>query len=260
MNLFSIRHSWPESAGFSMDRPNGATEYIFLHFQTEIYLRQEDRINRFAPVAVIIYSHGVPQYITAKEPLLHDWIHITGDVTAELGRVDLEPNRIYYPQDGSFITPIVRELELEFFSPREHYNDFCDLKLRELFVKLSRSVQEKKPLPHLAPEIVATLQELRFSILSAPEKHWRIEDMAKMVHLSESYLYAIYRQQFGVSPNKDVILGRVEKAKKLLGNHSVNETASLVGYNNPYHFIHQFRQIVGVSPGKYCEVKSPARE
>ena len=44
---------------------------------------------------------------------------------------------------------------------------------------------------------------------------------------------------------------RVEKAKNMLAQGvSVSRTAELLGYGSTYHFIRQFKQVTGVTPGK----------
>lgn len=44
---------------------------------------------------------------------------------------------------------------------------------------------------------------------------------------------------------------RIEKAKNMLmQGMSVAETAEQLGYTNVYHFIRQFKQITGITPGK----------
>jgi len=75
--------------------------------------------------------------------------------------------------------------------------------------------------------------------------------MARRLGVSVSRLYPLYRRLFSISPGKDLILMRVEKAKNmLLQGESVSRTAEAMGYANIYHFIRQFKQITGSSPGK----------
>ena len=88
-------------------------------------------------------------------------------------------------------------------------------------------------------------------MIASPQAHWNVKEMAARVNASPSWLFAAYRAAFGVSPGRDCILARVERAKILLAQGlSVAETAERVGYSNVYHFIRQFRQATGETPGQ----------
>jgi AraC-like DNA-binding protein len=91
------------------------------------------------------------------------------------------------------------------------------------------------------------------AVQSKPEYNWRIAEMAAMAKLSEPRFTVLYREFFKVSPKQDLIQIRLEKAKYLLMNNAVTvqEVANMTGYDSVYHFIRQFKKVVGCSPGKY---------
>ncbi len=82
---------------------------------------------------------------------------------------------------------------------------------------------------------------------------YSVSDMATSLSLSPSRFHRLYKGYFGVSPARDVQNARVEHAKLLLlqGGISVTEAAERLGYNNIYHFIRQFKERVGMTPGEY---------
>ena len=98
--------------------------------------------------------------------------------------------------------------------------------------------------------------KLRNDIHSLFDRNLSVEDMAQMVSLSPSRFYSLYKSIFGISPKKDFLNIRIEHAKTILQQkkYSVSQVASIAGYNNQYHFIRQFKEVVGVTPGKFLRI------
>lgn len=99
------------------------------------------------------------------------------------------------------------------------------------------------------------LLELRGRIYAAPQEEWSIANMAKLVCISEPYLYRLYKKAFGVTCNADVINSRIEQASHYLAysDLGIEETAFLCGYKNAVHFSRQFKQAMGQSPKEWRE-------
>jgi AraC-like DNA-binding protein len=91
------------------------------------------------------------------------------------------------------------------------------------------------------------------AVLQNVEHNWTVKEMAEHVNLSESRFAVLYREFFNTTPNEDLILGRIDKAKYLLTNKAVtvSEVADALGYQSVYHFIRQFRKRTGSTPGKF---------
>jgi ABC-type multidrug transport system ATPase subunit len=62
---------------------------------------------------VIFYAPDTPQWFHSPGPLTHDWMHMTGPVAALLASAGLESDKLYLPGNSRFITPILRQIELE---------------------------------------------------------------------------------------------------------------------------------------------------
>lgn len=252
MKITRIRHLWPEPAEFYLNRPNGAGEYIFLHFLNPIEILYKDELITTKPDSCIIYSPNEPEWFCSHVPLIHNWMHLTGDVSRELSRYGLSTDTIYCVGDGNFITEILRELEMEYNSDKEFYDALSDFKLHELFIKIARSTGSNSA-SGINPEIVQRFHNLRNEIFSSLENNWTVPEMAQKVFLSEPYFYSIYKRIYGITPTQDIILARIDKAKRLLQkDFKVSEVAAMTGYTSEYHFINQFRKVDGVSPGKYA--------
>jgi len=251
MEIRLIRHNWPERAGFTLHRPVGAQEYVLLHFhnQVELFFNGCEHITH--PGALIIFSPGKMHRFISREPLLHDWMHITGPVREEIAVFGIAPDTLYQPGCGLRITELVARLEAESFARRSHWQAQEQALLTELWVLLSRDHIRETVQP-VTMETADRLRTLRAQMLLHPELAWSNKEMARQINFSVSRLYPLYHRMFSISPNHDLILIRVEKAKNMLmQGETVTRTAECLGYSNVSHFIRQFRQCTGISPGRY---------
>lgn len=103
MEVFAVRHRWPEKADFVLERKNGTDDFVFLHFISEAVLLCEDRSLSLAAGSVIVLAPHTPHTIKAKGPLLHDWMHLTGNVQEQMQEFGLETNQVY-PAGGEALT------------------------------------------------------------------------------------------------------------------------------------------------------------
>lgn len=253
----SVRHAWPEmNPDFSIERPNGCPFYVFIHLWNSVLMQLEGETIKTDPSACIVFDINHPQNWKPLEGgIIHDWIHIEGDLPALLASCGLEFNKIYYPKSGRFITMITEELEQEFFAGKLHGNELCDIKLRELFYKLARSCREDEPQIIPDEKTVSAMKTLRREIFSDLAHSPKGSEMARRLSVSESKFYLLYKEIFGITPAKDIINARIESAKIYLssGQYSVEQTAFLVGYKSAFHFIRQFKQQTGITPGKFLQ-------
>jgi len=80
-----------------------------------------------------------------------------------------------------------------------------------------------------------------------------VEDVAKAVGCSASYLRQIFKKNYGLPPVKYLNEVRIRRAKEMLaaGFFSQEEISDACGFRNVYYFGRVFKEITGVSPGKY---------
>ena len=89
-------------------------------------------------------------------------------------------------------------------------------------------------------------------------EHYRNPDLtvgeiAERSFVSEVYFRKLFKEAYGVSPQKYIIRLRMRYAKELIsaGYHSLKEIAVLSGYADYKYFSSEFRKYVGVSPSEY---------
>ena len=86
----------------------------------------------------------------------------------------------------------------------------------------------------------------------------RPADLAAEVRLCPAYFARIFRRTYGMSPRAWLVHERIRLAANRLveSSQSVQETAYEFGYENPYLFSRQFKQIMGVSPRTFRATRS----
>ena len=82
-----------------------------------------------------------------------------------------------------------------------------------------------------------------------------LDDIAKKVYLSRSYISTVFKDEMGVSLTDYIRDVRIEKSKLLLLDNKVRivDISGLCGFDDQSYFTKVFRSCVGVTPKKYRE-------
>lgn len=248
MYIFRVQYKWLQIPGACYDVPVRSFYNLF-QFMGPAEVEINGRIVHTRANACILYAPMQPRWFRFPERAPMNFVHLRQEVEPLIRGYDLPFGQVFYPDDPGEIAELYRKIMREFNGNDPHREELLDGYVRELLIKLSRSVH-KEPVPGGERE---KLQQLHWEILSHPERCWTVEEMAKAVSLSSSRLYALYRQCYGTSPMKDVIRCRVEQAKSMLLDSTMplQTIAERLGYSNPYHFIRQFKSQTGMPPGAY---------
>lgn len=81
----------------------------------------------------------------------------------------------------------------------------------------------------------------------------RVTDVADYVCINRSYLFTLFKNYLGMSPQKFLAKFRVAKAAELLlsTSYTVESIALSCGYSDGFVFTKAFHQIKGISPSEY---------
>lgn len=261
INVVSCRHEWPEKPGFCLDRPRGLPYYIFIHFKTPVTFGLEGRDEKLSPGACVVCPPNTWSCIRSEGRLIHDWMHLSGDVAEALSRFSLECGRVYYVKDSADLSRTFQSIERELYSDMPYKNELIEMKLYETFIQISRETFTREATEDIASDVYEAFKKLRIDAFANIADDPNVAEMAKRVHLSESRFYVLYKQIFGISPKNDLIIARIERAKSLLEENMYNnaEIAAMTGYTNEYHFIRQFKKIEGMTPKEYARLKAKAQ-
>jgi AraC family transcriptional regulator len=90
-------------------------------------------------------------------------------------------------------------------------------------------------------------------IASNLDKELSLSDLAGLSGASPHYFGDLFRQSTGMSPHRYVLVRRIERARELLRNPSLNvlDVALQTGFSDQSHFTKVFRRIVGMTPSQY---------
>lgn len=252
MHITSIHTLWREKQGFELNHNGDENHYVFIHFLSEAELHEHKTVHSGG---CIFYKPHSMRYIKSENsPLIHDWFHAVGEIDVLARKYGLELGKIYYPENSSAISNIISEMEFEMLTEKPFFDDICTLKTEELIAMMARSSDTvgKSGIDSIMTE---NFVELRKYIHSNYFEIKNIEPLAKRVNLSVSRFYSLYKEIFGISPKQDLLSIRIEHAKMLLMQNrlSVSEISEMLGYGNQYHFIRQFKDFTGTTPGKYAK-------
>ena len=247
------RHRWPEAAGFELTRPTGMPEYIFIHVFNAVEIELKGERIPVRPGGCICYNIGTPQYLYSAAPLLHDWMHLSAEAGPLLREFGVPLDTVVYPEDTSFLTAGICDIELEINSERPFRDRLADAMGEMLLIRFARASTEGGEGSPVNPELRQRLYALRAELFAHLERNWTIEQMAAQLHLSPSRFFAVYKALFGTSPANDLIHARIDAARTALAGTglSVTRLAEQLGYANVTHFSRQFRQQTGISPRAY---------
>lgn len=251
VKISSARALWKEPKGFSLNRKE-AEEYVFVHFLTPIKINNDFYDEK---TFVLYAKNTVRCFSSPSVPLVHDWFHARG-IRSLAEKYGIEFNTPYTLPHSSFITEAVSELEFESLGKKTGYESIINARTELLFAKISRALNES--CDRASNVYYKEFTALRNEIMLTYNDSWSTEKMAAKVNLSASKFHELYKEIFGITPQKDLQSARIEHAKNLLMQNScsVSETASAVGYGNVYHFIRQFKKMCNVTPGVYAKYVS----
>jgi AraC-like DNA-binding protein len=90
----------------------------------------------------------------------------------------------------------------------------------------------------------------------------RIQDLAKHIGISRSYLVKLMKQEIGMSPQEYLIETRMRKASDLLGrsNVPVRSVAAECGYDDALAFSKVFKSRFGLNPSEYRHAHMTRKE
>ena len=125
--------------------------------------------------------------------------------------------------------------------------EMIDCLMRELMILVRRAEDAQD-----GDGLREMFENIRFSLLSECEKNINMTEKATELCMSKTKFYELDKKYFGISPKRDVLNARMEKAAFLLTseNVTVKEAACAVGFANIEHFCRYYKQHYGFTPKK----------
>jgi AraC-like DNA-binding protein len=247
------------SADFLVDRPMGSGDFLLLRFESPTRLRDNRGVREVTAGTCVLYPPGMTQwYRGASGGLANTYMHF------QAACFDLFPaGEAFLPSRSEFLAPLLAEIEREQARRQIYCENMTELLATQLLLLMARAhpAQSGLKLPHQKRALNEELADLRAEIRARPEASWRVDTMAKRLHLSASRFSVLYRAQFGVPPMDDVIEARLAKARYLLLGRGVAVAlvARECGFSSPFYFSRLFKSKTGVAPRDYYQEKVAAQ-
>lgn len=256
MDFLKVKSLGAEKKDFVLHREDIGEQYIFTHFLTPVTALLRGESVDIKPGGCVFFGMNSMQHFSSTLcELLHDWFHADSGCTELMDRYGLECERVYYPSDSDEITRMIGEIEIEYINKEENYEKVVSAIAETMFIKLARSSGNSSPQTAVNYSQKQAFIKARAKIHMSLSHRWTVEEMAELVNLSPSRFYSLYKAMFGISPQQDLIRKRIQTAQILLDKQefTVCEVAKLTGYGNQYHFIRQFREMTGMTPGSFLK-------
>lgn len=252
LQINSVRHDWPNPPGFCLNRQNGRSDYTFVHFSTSVDLQIGGETIAVPEHSCIVYNPETPQHFSCPNGMLHDWFHFINVPLDFFEILGIPTDILFRPNQWIFITAIVEEIENEFYRARQYSEELIDIKIKELFIKLSQALKNQ-PQISIGEETVFRFRNLRKEVMQSLSHNWTVSEMASRLYLSPSRFSHIYKSIYATTPVDDLIHARIDNAKNalLFTDKTIEDIASDLGYNHASHFCRQFSQYTGIAPSKY---------
>ncbi len=127
------------------------------------------------------------------------------------------------------------------------YRFQCTALLYEIFTECyKQNYRLTIKLPKIQPSVDYLHQNYKNADLS-------IKEIAEKSFMTEVYFRKLFKQAYGISPQKYIIDLRMQNAAGLIatGYYSLKEVAAMSGYPDYRYFSTEFKQKYGVSPSEY---------
>jgi AraC-like DNA-binding protein len=243
--------------GYRIYRPNGSGDYRFLLWKTPMRCCMDGFTTVSQENACLLYTPGFCQDYQAVQKFRNSYMHFFSDLLWE-EKYNIPVNRILYPGNFRQLNLLLNDIQQEYLSGRP----YCEERIRnlteELFLQLSRALQQPPSTLTKEDSLQNELRALRLQMLRNCDQDWPIERLCGESHLGKSQFYFYYKRLFGASPKEDLLEARMDKASTLLTNEAlqVQQVARLCGFTSLPHFSRAFRARYHCAPSEYASLRT----
>ena len=153
----------------------------------------------------------------------------------------------FIPDDPTVLSELFLEI-FDVWNKKElGYKFKCSAILFEIFAECyTQNYVSKSQNPKIHNSVEYLLKNYKKSDLS-------IKAIADKSFMSEVYFRKLFKENYGISPQKYIINLRIQNAVGLIstGYYSLKEIAYMSGYNDYKYFSVEFKKNMGVSPSEY---------
>lgn len=181
------------------------------------------------------------------------WIHFTGsDVKNILRKYGFSDNKkVFYVGTSMEYERIFKRIITELQRCQSDYEEMLMLLLRHLLIIFNRELTRERIIKN---EFLDRQMDEAATYFSSNYSHnINIKEFASSKGMSVSWFIRNFKKYTGETPVQYLTSLRLTNAQMLLETttYSINEIASIVGYDNPLYFSRLFHKQKGCSPSEY---------
>ena len=154
------------------------------------------------------------------------------------------------PHQGAFFKNCLEGVVLDCNVKDSSFEQLADIQLTALVKLLNNSVFPSEPEKVINSHTLRRLQHGFDYIGQRLHRHWKVCDLAELVHCSPAHLHKLCKKHFNRGPMKILTQLRMEKARRLLidSDYSVTDISGIVGYAESGNFASRYKKYWHESP------------
>ena len=216
----------------------------------------ENRKYKLSKNDLIIIKPSCYHYIQINENTDYERYDIT--INADLlgiENIDVVSNEIEVINLSA--NPIAIELfaKLDYYKKKLSENDFnkvAVLLIKELFYNLTTYKEQSKNYTFLSPTLTTALAYINDNLFTLKD----VEEIAKHLFITQSYLFRIFKQELKTSPKKYINDKRLLAAQNMLSvGKNPLEVFETCGFNDYTTFYRSYVKFFGHAPSKEKSLK-----
>jgi AraC-like DNA-binding protein len=216
----------------------------------EVWIR--GRWHPLPPSSVFCYGPGVVYKMRtdARDVMTKCFLDFAGTEAGDLlERASSRPGRLHRVFNVLELSEIFEGLYREGMRQGPESQEIGGAYLRLLLLKIKAL---HSPMKSGSPARLATFQRCRHLIVSQFRLHPTVEDLARAVNLTPSYLCRLFREHGEISPYQLLIRSRMNYAldRLILSGGSVKRACYEAGFTDPDHFSRLFKKVHGLPPSE----------
>ena len=153
---------------------------------------------------------------------------------------------IFHPQDAGKMRELFRRILACWQAREQGYQYQCTAYLYEILARCSRQTMYGETEERIQPSV------------DYMEENWNkpeltMGELARQSFMSEVYFRRLFKERFGLSPQKYLMQLRIQKAAALIhtGYYTLKEVAVMCGYRDYKYFSVEFKRLKGCTPSAY---------
>ena len=153
----------------------------------------------------------------------------------------------FIPDDPAVLSKLFREI-FDVWNKKElGYKFKCSAILCEIFAECYTQNYVSKP------QNLKIHNSVEYLLKNYKKSDLSIKEIADKSFMSEVYFRKLFKEEYGISPQKYIINLRIQNAVGLIstGYYSLKEIAYMSGYNDYKYFSVEFKKNMGISPSEY---------